>query len=607
MSDLKQSASGCLEKLKGLGIYEVNLGSLKAELEKFLETCSKLEVKMSQELLDQFSSYLESLYKLITDYSEKESKSPGKNYEQIKNISEALQQGKEFYVVSRIAGATYESFLNIARNCLRICASMEDAAVQAKFESFLQKAFLREQSLNYSQFREKLFDELAYESIPKSEILIKEVLKKYLNMVGIHKNETEKIQQAFNFLFKTEPLKERARHLKNLERKLSPRYDAVQVQELNPQSIVLKVSKAYFPFPELSTDEIHITNQGMYGSPRFCQDRVVLFGRDDQNLFLNDVKLPYDPRLDELLMAIICSSKGYLLSDFSKKGVVFISFKTDSPATLRDGSLLRLGQRSRYLFEIREEHELTSQSINIPSRPISQTIDPNYKPPSSSIQFNQVVAGPNILQNSMPPNQPSLGQMPGGFPHTNQISQGFPMPPNQPSLGQMPSGFPPTNQISQGFPGPFSQSNPPDFGNSQPSVNYSQNQVSGFSGPPDFQSLSVNSFMTINKNTSTQVLKISKLENGSFVKKGEFVEDQTISIGKDQKNAIVDDELENFHIQIYSKNRKFYARPEEGSVCFQRLKTEEQIRHEKPSNPMMLKRFDTISFYQYRLVVVNIN
>jgi len=113
--------------------------------------------------------------------------------------------------------------------------------------------------------------------------------------------------------------------------------------------------------------------------------------------------------------------------------------------------------------------------------------------------------------------------------------------------------------------------------------------------------------MTINKNTSTQVLKISKLENGSFVKKGEFIGNETISIGKDKNNTLVDEELENFHIQIYSKNKKFYARPEEGSVCFQRLKTEEQIRHGKPSYPMMLKKFDTISFYQYRLVVVNIN
>lgn len=105
-------------------------------------------------------------------------------------------------------------------------------------------------------------------------------------------------------------------------------YESIQIEHnANITSLVLRITRSINPAYMDKSYLIEI--EGMKNSDRFVSDKIVTFGKKDDDEFSNDISLPDFNGVDSIFAFIFTNSSGFNLVDISMNGVVMVAvYKT---------------------------------------------------------------------------------------------------------------------------------------------------------------------------------------------------------------------------------------------------------------------------------------
>ncbi|CAG9314626.1 unnamed protein product [Blepharisma stoltei] len=346
-----RALAGLKNEFDGLGILQVNLGTLKQEIKDFYEEIiHRLEIKrIDESILQLLLNSFEGFRQCLVEYRANEMKHPGTSDEIKLKIKEALKNINIALTTLLIGYPEYLEYTSqIAYNYFSVGTYSLDECIYKSKAAFHSNYLIGpdHENINWRIFWNNFSKDLDYALIPVSWILEREI-KHQVNR-GEEEVKTSRIEEFYKHIWlsraRFNSFKGRAELLKNLQNNLKIDYQLLQCQERLNQILILRVSgspqPAYPKFPKGMTYEIGPL--GLEGSDRYCRDRLVLFGKEIDENYINDITLPNATSLKPLQMAIYCSPRGFALQDFSEQGT-YVKIKKDEFREVKKGLIIRLG------------------------------------------------------------------------------------------------------------------------------------------------------------------------------------------------------------------------------------------------------------------------
>lgn len=106
------------------------------------------------------------------------------------------------------------------------------------------------------------------------------------------------------------------------------------------------------PFKKLLKKVSKIGLKGLEGSPRFCEDKLVIFGKDSNDEFTADFSLPNISGIDSIFAFIFINHSGYYLVDISKSATIRIKINPGTEFELKNEMIIVFGKAHAYIVRI---------------------------------------------------------------------------------------------------------------------------------------------------------------------------------------------------------------------------------------------------------------
>ena len=386
ITDLPDYIQQIVKKFDSLGIYSINMSSsVKNSIEALLKFDVKWVELMNKNATD-FQKYvryhLKSLEDFLINWENLERNSAGSNGQLMEQAQRVLESIRISFLAIMIwrkprslnninqNDVSYHQTINKERSSIEaFAAEVIKAGRGQKFEILVlngKRDFFRTKiwtagkaEMNADEFFEFFKDDLHLfldgESI--NPIYIKEI-KRQLN-IGTSIN-SQILERIYNYFFGSYvnfvKFLNRNYQYGLVEKGLNENgltYESLQRSvDTKLQNKVLSIS--HCPFPHLRGKEFILTPNGIENSPRYCEDKLVIFGKEASEEFTTDITLPNVGGIDSIFAFIYVNHDGYHLVDISKRATVRIKPLPHVPFELQKDMIVIFARTQAYIVDITE-------------------------------------------------------------------------------------------------------------------------------------------------------------------------------------------------------------------------------------------------------------
>lgn len=139
-------------------------------------------------------------------------------------------------------------------------------------------------------------------------------------------------------------------------------YDRLQTS-INTSLKPLIMTITSCPFPQLREKQFELGNFGLESSPRFCSDKLVIFGKDAHEEFTTDICLPNARGIDSIFAFIYINNQGHYLVDISKRASIRIKLTPKTPIRLVSGMIIIFAKMHAYEVTISDPVNIGGKNI----------------------------------------------------------------------------------------------------------------------------------------------------------------------------------------------------------------------------------------------------
>lgn len=117
------------------------------------------------------------------------------------------------------------------------------------------------------------------------------------------------------------------------------------------------------PFPKFKSKCFDINIYGLGSSSRYCNDKLVIFGKDAHEEFTTDISLPNTKGIDSIFAFIYVNNQGYHLVDISKSACIRIKVWPGTDLELENGMIVVFAKTHAYIVKISDSILLGGKKV----------------------------------------------------------------------------------------------------------------------------------------------------------------------------------------------------------------------------------------------------
>ena len=386
IKDLPEYIQQIVKKYDSLGIYSINISQ---NIRNSIEALLKIDVKwveLMHKNAQDFHNYVKTSLKELEDFlnvwENLERQSAGSNGQLMDQAQKILDKIRVSFLAIMIwrnprslnnldrSELVYSQTLNSERHTIEHFASEVIRAGRGqKFEILVlngKRDFFRTKiwtagrpEMGSDEFFEYFKDDLHLflDGEPINPIYIKEI-KRQLNIENTVNSQV--LERIYNYFFASY-----VNFVKFLNRNFQ--YGLVEkgliengltyetLQRSHNTTLRNKtLTISHCPFPHLRDKSFLLTPSGIQSSQRFCDDKLIIFGKEAAEEFTTDVTLPNVGGIDSIFAFIYVNHFGYHLVDISKRATVRIKPLPDRPFVLEEDMIVIFARTQAYIINITE-------------------------------------------------------------------------------------------------------------------------------------------------------------------------------------------------------------------------------------------------------------